>query len=938
MSDTIKLIINDIDVTTRKGVTILEAAVQAGIYIPTLCYCPDVSPGGVCRICIVRIQGRKKLHPACSTPVAQGMVVVTDNPEIERIRKVTLELILSDHDFNCLLCSKNGLCRLQKLVNRIGYEEERYERLNHTKKTLSIDQSNPFFDFDPNKCVHCLICVRTCREISGTNAIDVAQRGYDLKISTFGNKPFKESVCVSCGECVERCPVGALIPKQASHPTSEIRTICPYCGVGCGLLLGVRGIEIVRSKGDLTNPVNKGDLCVRGRYGYRFVNHIDRLSEPLIRAYDALEQESAAYVHESSGDDRHVTSPMIKREGKFVEVTWGQVLKYVASTLSHYKGDQFAAIASAKCTNEENYLFQKFTRAVMQTNNIDHCARLGHSPTVAGLSASFGSGEMTNSISDIGKAACIFAIGTNTTATHPIIARAILRAVRNGAKLIVADPREISLSQAAHVWLRHYPGTDVALLNGMMRVMLDEGLIDRGFIKERCEGFEEFEALIKNFNLDIAEELTGVSQDDIAVAARMFSANSPAMILYAMGITQHSHGADNVRSIANLALITGNIGKPGSGVSPLRGQNNVQGACDMGALPNVFPGYQRVDNEDVRKKFEGIWGYDLNPLPGLTLTEMFEAAHVGKIKAMYLIGENPVVTNPNSSFVERAISSLELFIVQDIFLTETARMADIVLPATSFAEKEGTFTNTERRVQRVRKAIDPVGGSRPDWMIIEEIAQNMGAKGFDFSTTQAIMEEIRSVTPDYAGITYERIDKTGIQWPCPNIDHIGTPYLYAESFSTPSGRGHIAAVHYRRSFEVVSNEYPLILTTSRNMFHYHSVLSRKVEGLNALRGEEELEINPADAAGLEIQDSEIVIISSKRGSIKAKARLTKVVPTGVVSMSFHYPETRTNIITSKALDPLSKIPEFKVCAVKVEKEVSDSIGRDSVKWGARRKR
>jgi formate dehydrogenase alpha subunit len=528
---------------------------------------------------------------------------------------------------------------------------------------------------------------------------------------------------------------------------------------------------------------------------------------------------------------------------------------------------------------------------------------------------------MTNTIPEIGKAACIFVIGSNTAAAHPIIGRQINRAVGNGAKLIVADPREIMVCRMADVWLRHQPGTDVALLNAIARVIIEEKLLDTSFIKERCEGFEAFEAAVMAWDLSQAEEITGVAARQIAEAARMYASTSPATILYAMGITQHSHGTDNVKAVANLALLTGNIGKPSSGVNPLRGQNNVQGACDMGALPDVFPGYQKVDDPEIRKKFEKAWDCKLNATPGLTLCEIFEAAHSGKVKALYLLGENPVLTEADTNFVEEAISHLELLVVQDIFLTETAQMADVVLPAASFAEKDGTFTNTERRVQRVRKAIEPVGNTRSDWMIICDTAKNMGAKGFDFNKPEEIMEEIRSLTPIYGGITYERIDEAGVQWPCPDTEHSGTPYLYAERFTTPGGRGQFTPISYTPSAEVTSHEYPLILTTRRSIFHYHSTMSRKVAGLNTLRGEEQVEINPVDAAGLEIEDGETVKVVSRRGTVRAKAKISKITPPGVVSMTFHYTETRTNVLTHSALDPIAKIPELKVCAVKIEREI-----------------
>ena len=543
---------------------------------------------------------------------------------------------------------------------------------------------------------------------------------------------------------------------------------------------------------------------------------------------------------------------------------------------------------------------------------------------------------MTNSISEIGDAACIFVIGSNTTSTHPIIGRQISRAVKKGAKLIVADPRRTAMRRMAEIWMGHQPGTDVALLNAMAKVIIEEELCNAEFIEERCEGFEAFRESIMGMPLSMVETVTGIPLEKIAQAARMYASTSPATILYAMGITQHSHGTNNVKAVANLALLTGNIGKPATGVNPLRGQNNVQGACDMGALPNVLTGYQKVDDPEVRKKFEKAWSCKLDQTPGLALTEVFEAVDSGRVNALYVMGENPVLTEADTSSVEESIAKLDLLVVQDLFLTETAQLADVVLPAASFAEKDGTFTNTERRVQRVRKAIEPVGQSRPDWMIIRDIAQQMGAKGFDLEGPEQIMEEIRELTPSYGGITYERIEQIGLQWPCPDLKHPGTPYLYEEKFTTPSGRGQFTPVEYAPPAEVTSREYPLILTTRRSTFHYHGTLSRKVDGLNDLRGEEQVEINPIDAASLEIENGKTVKVISRRGAVTAKARVSTVTPPGVVSMTFHYPETRTNILTHKALDPIAKIPEFKVCAVKIEREID--FGAEYLAWGTGRTR
>ena len=537
---------------------------------------------------------------------------------------------------------------------------------------------------------------------------------------------------------------------------------------------------------------------------------------------------------------------------------------------------------------------------------------------MAGLATTLGSGAMTNSLDDLNDARCILAIGTNTTEAHPIIGMNMRKAVRGGTRLIVANPLEIPLVRDAAIWLQHRSGTDVALLMGMMKVIVDEGLMDTAFIEERCENYDLFKDSLKNYPLSLVENITGVPGEKLAEAARLYATNSPAAICYTMGITQHSHGTDNVIATANLAMLTGNIGKPGSGVNPLRGQNNVQGACDVGALPNVYPGYQAVNNEDIRKKFESAWGVSLNPTPGKTLTEIMPLAHEGKVKAMYLMGENPSLSDPDSSHVREAMRRLEFFVVQDIFLSETALLADVVLPAASFAEKDGTFTNTERRVQRVRKAIEPVGDSKPDWWITCQIARRMGAGGFDFDHPSRIMDEIASVTPSYGGITYERLEKESLQWPCPTEEHPGTAILHTEIFSR--GKGHFVPLEYRPAAELPDDEYPLVLTTDRSLFQFHTgTMTRKVRGLNIFAGEELVAINPGDAESLGINDGDRVQVISRRGKVTAKAGVTESAPPGTIAMTFHFAETPTNELTNPALDPVSKIPEYKVAAVRVEK-------------------
>jgi formate dehydrogenase alpha subunit len=538
---------------------------------------------------------------------------------------------------------------------------------------------------------------------------------------------------------------------------------------------------------------------------------------------------------------------------------------------------------------------------------------------VTGLVTTFGSGSMTNSINDIGEAGCILAIGTNTTEAHPIIGMNIRRAIRQRkTRLIVANPMEIALVRDAELWLQQRPGTDVMLLMGMMKIIVDEGLLDTAFIEERCENFDAFKESLQNYPLSTVASITGVPGEKIIQAARLYATSEPGAIIYTMGITQHTHGTDNVMAVANLAMLTGNIGKPGAGVNPLRGQNNVQGACDMGALPNVYPGYQSVADTAIKEKFETYWGNSLNPTPGKTLTEIIPAAHKGQIKAIYLMGENPSLSDPDANHVREALNKLELFVVQDIFLSETAKLADVVLPATSFAEKDGTFTNTERRVQRVRKAIEPVGDSRPDWWITCQIARRMGSRGFDFDSPSQIMDEIGSVTPSYGGISFRRLETESLQWPCPTDEHPGTAILHTALFSR--GKGHFVPLEYRPPAELPDDEYPLVLTTDRSLFHYHTgTMTRKVKGLNIFRGEELVAMNPADAKALDIADGDKIRVISRRGMVTARARITEEAPACTIAMSFHFAESPTNELTNPALDPVAKIPELKVAAVRVEK-------------------
>jgi len=656
----------------------------------------------------------------------------------------------------------------------------------------------------------------------------------------------------------------------------------------------VRDNQILGISAAEDNSVNGGLLCVKGHYGLDFVNHKDRLLQPLIRRNEKLE-----------------------------EASWEAALNLVAERLKQikqdYGSDSIALMSSAKCTNEENYLFQKFARTVIGTNNIDHCARLCHASTLVGLVACFGAGAMTNSIGEIENAEVIVVIGSNTSETHPIIAMKIRRAVRQkGARLIVIDPRGIPMTRYATIWLRQKPGTDVALLNGLMHVIIKENLWAKDYVEKRTEGFEELKRVVEKYPPSIVEEITGIPQDKLTEAARMYATAKTAMIFFTMGITQHSTGTDNVKSVANLAMLCGKVGIESGGVNPLRGQNNVQGACDMGALPDFLPGYRSVADSEVVGRFEKAWGAKLPTNPGLTVVEMMKAAGEGRIKAMYIMGENPMLSDPDIAHVSEGLKNLKFLVVQDIFLTETARLADVVFPAVTFAEKDGTFTNTERRVQLVRKAIEPLGEAKPDWEIITQLSSRMGYP-LKYSHPAEIMEEIARLTSSYAGIDYKRLEKGGLQWPCLDKAHPGTRYLHRERFTR--GLGLFQPVEYLPPAEMPDEEYPFVLSTGRVLYHFHTgSMSRRAQGLAEIYPESEVEINPLDAQKLDITEGAIVKLTSRRGQIRVRAAKTERVPQGMIFLNFHFAEAAVNKLTNPALDPIAKIPEYKVCAVKVERE------------------
>ncbi len=893
----VRLNIDDKEVTAKEGATILEAARDAGIDIPHLCHNPRVRPMGTCRLCWVRVEGSTGLVLSCNTPVTEGSRVCTEDEQIAAIRKTILELILSRHRVVCTSCDLNGACRLQDYAYRYQADESRFGRARQGFGRSNYTSGSEAIRYDPEKCILCGLCVAYCEETPKAGALTFAGPPEEMEISTAFGADLHKSTCVLCGGCIEVCPAGAMLDRAAvgkgrQKDLTKIRTTCGYCGVGCQIDLNVNGgNEIVR----VTSPVgvvpNDGNLCVKGRFGMEFV-----------------------------GSGRRLTTPLIKRDGVFQKATWDEAIALVVERLSEIKStsgpDSIGGLSSAKCTNEENYVFQKFIRAAVGTNNVDHCARLCHASTVAGLARAFGSGAMTNSIDEIKHAGCIFVIGSNTTEAHPVIGLAIKEAVvRNGAKLIVADPRGIDLVRFATLHLAHKPGTDVALINAMMNVIVSENLHDELFIRERTEDFAALADAIKDRTPEKAEAVTTVPAESIRQAARIYAGASSSSIVYSMGITQHTTGTDNVLTLANLAMLTGNVGKESAGVNPLRGQNNVQGACDMGALPNVYPGYQSVEDPQIHAKFQQAWGAKLSDKKGLTVVEMMHAVEQDRIKALYIMGENPALSDPNLNRTRKALDDVEFLVVQDIFLSETAQYADVVLPSVCFAEKDGTFTNTERRVQRVRKAVNPPDEARNDWEIVCEVAAKMGYP-MGYASAAQIMDETASVTPIYGGISFDRIDKVGLQWPCPDREHPGTRYLHAGRFTRGKGKFH--AVEFKSPAELPGESFPFVLSTGRQLYQFHTgTMTRKSRVINQVSPTGYVEIHADDARRLGITTGELVEVTTARGKVTTAAKVTTNIEKGWLFMPFHFCEGPANLLTQDALDPVAKIPEYKVCAAQV---------------------
>ncbi len=929
-----------------KDTTLLQAALDNGIDIPRLCHHPDLVPSGGCRLCLVEIDGYKDPVPSCTMAATEGMVVKTNSDELHKRRRDAVDLLISDHPMDCATCEKAGDCGLQQYAYIYDLKETTLEKEIHREL---VQDDNPFFLRDHKYCILCGRCTRVCTEVIGADAIEFGQRGIHTYVATPFDSEMRDSSCVFCGSCVQVCPTAALLPKQRMGQGREwdlekVRSVCPYCGVGCQVeyLLKKNGDgvpKIAYARGFEGGAANGEFLCTKGRYGWDFAQSDDRLTEPLMRK-DLAKQLGLTDEDWQMPDG----SPLTAKNAidNFIPVSWDQALdviaERVADTVKKNGPDSVFGLASARCTNEDNYVFQKMMRATIGTNNVDHCARLCHSSTVAGLAKSFGSGAMTNGQREVRDVDCLFITGSNTAEAHPVLSYEVIRAVKKGANLIIVDPRKIPLTRHATLHLQAQSGTDIFIFMAMMNVILREGWADMEFIKARTENFEEFARSVAEITPEVAAEQSGVPAADIEKAARMYALGERAFgtsiygderghssILYSMGITQRSNGTNLVLTLSNLAMLTGNIGKPSTGVNPLRGQSNVQGACDLGALPNVYPGYQAVTDQALREKMAKAWGVEALPdNVGLTVVETMRASEAGTAQVGLIMGENPMMSDPDIGHVEKSLRTLPLLAVAEIFLSETAQLAHVVLPAKSGLEKDGTFTNTERRVQRLTPVIPSPGNARDDWSIFCDLARRIGERlgktgiNYDFADSSAVADEIASVSPIYGGISYDRLGTKGLIWPCPDKNHPGTPILHTKEFKR--GKGLFVAVPPELPVERPDEEYPFVLSTGRALYHYHTgTMTRRSAPLHWREPKGYVEISEQDAEALGVMDGRPIYVESRRARVRAIARVTDRVPPGMVFIPFHFREAAANLLTHDIkLDPTSKIPELKMCAVRLE--------------------
>ncbi|HVU20939.1 MAG TPA: formate dehydrogenase subunit alpha [Rhizomicrobium sp.] len=899
---TLTLTIDGAKIEVPEGTSIMRAASMMGTQVPKLCATDSVNAFGSCRLCLVEIEGRAGTPASCTTPVANGMVVRTQTERLKKLRRGVMELYISDHPLDCLTCSANGDCELQDMAGAVGLREVRYGYDGDGHLADKKDESNPYFTYDPSKCIVCSRCVRACEEVQGTFALTIGGRGFESRVAASANVPFLESECVSCGACVQACPTATLIEKSviaSGTPEHSVQTTCAYCGVGCTFNAEMRGDEVVRMTPSKSGKANSGHSCIKGRFAWGYANHKDRILNPMIRA--------------------SINHP-------WREVSWEEAIAHTASEFKRiqakYGRGAVGGITSSRCTNEETFLVQKMVRAAFGNNNVDTCARVCHSPTGYGLKTTLGTSAGTQDFVSVEKADVIVVIGANPTDGHPVFASRMKRRLRQGAKLIVIDPRRIDLVHTPHIDAQYHlalrPGTNVAVLTAMAHVIVTEGLIDRKFVTERCDAdaYAEWTAFVAapSRSPEAVEDRTGVPAAKLREAARLYATSGNAAIYYGLGVTEHSQGSTAVMAIANLAMATGNLGREGVGVNPLRGQNNVQGSCDMGSFPHELSGYRHISDGATRALFEAAWGVHLDEEPGLRIPNMLDAAVDGRFKGLYVQGEDIAQSDPDTKHVVGGLSAMECVVVQDLFLNETANYAHVFLPGSTFLEKDGTFTNAERRIQRVRKAVAPKNGYA-DWEITCLLSDALGFP-MPYTHPSEIMDEIARLTPSFAGVSFDRIDELGsIQWPCNDKAPMGTPVMHVGGFAR--GKGLFVLTEYVPTDEKVGPRFPLLLTTGRILSQYN-VGAQTRRTANALwHAEDRLEIHPHDAEQRGIKDGDWVKLASRAGATTLRALITDRVAPGVVYTTFHHPDTQANVVTSDYSDWATNCPEYKVTAVNV---------------------
>ncbi|MFC0109672.1 formate dehydrogenase subunit alpha [Kibdelosporangium aridum] len=910
---TVTVEIDGMPVTVPPGTSVMRAAALTGVDIPKLCATDTLDAFGSCRLCLVEIDGRKGTPASCTTPVTEGMKVRTQTPKVEKLRQGVMELYISDHPLDCLTCSANGDCELQDMSGVVGLRQVRYGYEGENHLDLLTDDSNPYFNFEASKCIACSRCVRACGEIQGTFALTIEGRGFESKVSA-GGVNFMDSECVSCGACVQACPTATLQEKsvvELGMPTRSVVTTCAYCGVGCSFKAEMRGDQLVRMVPFKDGGANEGHSCVKGRFAFGYATHPDRQMNPMIR--------------ESITDEWQV-------------VDWDTAITYTARKFLEIQGKYGASaiggITSSRTTNEEVYVVQKMVRAAFGNNNVDTCARVCHSPTGYGLKQTFGTSAGTQDFKSVAEADVIMVIGANPTDGHPVFASRMKKRIREGAKLIVVDPRRIDLVRSPHIEAQYHlplqPGTNVAMVNAFAHVVVTEGLVDQDFVAARCEGYEEWAQFIARpeNSPEATESITGVPAADVRAAARLYATGGNAAIYYGLGVTEHSQGSTMVMGMANLAMATGNIGRDGVGVNPLRGQNNVQGSCDMGSFPHELSGYRHVSDEAVREVFETLWGLPILPEPGLRIPNMFDAAIDGTFRALFVQGEDIAQSDPNTKHVTAALAAMNLVVVQDLFINETAKFAHVFLPGTSFLEKDGTFTNAERRINRVRPVMAPKTGMH-EWEIPCRIAQAMGYE-MSYNNPSEIMDEIAAVTPTFSGVSFEKLDKLGsVQWPCNDAAPTGTPIMHVDGFVR--GKGAFVPTTFVPTDERSTRKFPLILTTGRILSQYNVGAQTRRTANVAWHPEDVLEIHPHDAEVRGINDGDMVSLASRVGETTLKATISDRMPVGVVYTTFHHPVTGANVVTTENSDWATNCPEYKVTAVQVGLRTSAASAEESAR-------